>query len=472
MLRPSALPASPETVELDIESPQTLPPGPAEEKRSERPGPVAWFRDLFAYRGFLALCDQGVVSVGNFLTGLALGRLVGKSELGLYALCWTIVSSTVDLSGALTTTPYTVFGPHMNDSRRRLYVGNMFLLHCAISMAAAFFLAVGAGILTPERTVPGMMRALITTAAVLTLLNTREFVRRICFADMRVAMALALDVIFTTVHLVGLMVLWRKGALNASAVYILLGAVSLGHSATWLLLYRSKISLGQGWWAEGRKNWRFAKWVLGSALLWTLATYLYPWLLNAYHGTVSAGLWASCAAIVAVGNPVLGGLVNYLGPKLSTLYARSGLDSMTKYVYKSSLLLVLMLSPFAIVLSIWGSRIMTSLYGPSYAGTQTILILLSLNLLALSFSQPYSRGLFTLAAAKADTLVNVMAVALLFSVGVMAVKFYSVQGAAAALLLSTFATAAVRVAAFKRTAGSARLRATLPQPEIAAASGT
>jgi hypothetical protein len=50
----------------------------------------------------------------------------------------------------------------------------------------------------------------------------------------------------------------------------------------------------------------------------------------------------------------------------------------------------------------------------------------------------------------ADALVNLPAVFLLFIVGVMGDKYNSVVGAAAALLLSTFATAITRIVAISR----------------------
>jgi O-antigen/teichoic acid export membrane protein len=425
---------------------------------------------LFSH-GVLALCDQAVISLGNFLTGVVLGRLAGKEQLGLYALCWTIVCTTIDLSGALTTTPYTVFSPHLRRFQRRSYIGNMFLLHCVISVTAAVLLAAASLLYTSERSAVGMLRVLLTTAAVLVLLNAREFARRICFADLAIGFALILDTVFLALHVAGLMMLWRNEALAASAVYLLLGIIALVQTTTWCFVYRAKIKVTKEWWSEGLRNWHFSKWVLGSGLLWTLATYLYPWLLAAYHGTMSAGVWASCSAVVAVGNPVLGGLINYLGPRLSTLYAREGHAAMRTYVYRSSVLLVLMLSPFALALSFWGGRIMSALYGPAYADTQPILILLSLNLLALSFTQPYSRGLFALQSAKIDMVVNLAALVLLFTCGVIAVKFYSLTGAAFALLLSTTITAAMRFAAFAKATGPISPSETLqPSQWVAAAS--
>lgn len=456
----NSIPDSKEYARADLHDACGVAHGDAVEKvsRLADASAIGSISQLFLSNGVLALCDQGVVSLGNFLTGLLIGRLVGKVELGLYALCWTIVSLTVDLSGAVTTTPYTVFGPHLRSRDKGRYVGNLFLSHFAISICVAGVIAIGACTFSRGQLPAGMLRTLLTCSAVLALLNAREFVRRICFADMAIRLTLVLDASFTLIYFAGLTLLWRTGSFSASSVYSLLGAVALAYTSLWLFLYRTKIRISRDWFSSGLQNWNFAKWVLASGVLWAAASYLYPWLLAAYHGTASAGLWASCSAVVAVGNPVLGGLVNYLAPKLSTLYARFGLDAMRRYVYKSSALLVLLLCPFALVIGLWGEQIIISLYGPAYSGTHIILVLLALNLLALSFSYPYSRGLFTLKAAKTDMLVNVAALGLLFLVGVVAVQQFSVTGGAAALLLTTLTTAAMRVIAFARTARQTEAR--------------
>jgi O-antigen/teichoic acid export membrane protein len=71
-------------------------------------------------------------------------------------------------------------------------------------------------------------------------------------------------------------------------------------------------------------------------------------------------------------------------------------------------------------------------------------------MLISSLMYPYSQGLFSLERAKADTLVNVVSVALLFTIGIAAVKSYAAVGAATALLVSTSITALIRIRVFAR----------------------
>jgi O-antigen/teichoic acid export membrane protein len=173
-------------------------------------------------------------------------------------------------------------------------------------------------------------------------------------------------------------------------------------------------------------------------------------VLAAFHGTSVTGLWAACSAIVALGNPVALGLGNHVLPNISTVYASSGTAAMRRQVHRSSLQFAAFLMPVVLILAVWGERIVTGVYGKAYAGSAGIVFLLALNTLISSLMYPYSQGLFTLERAKADTLVNVVTVALLFTVGITAVKFYAALGAAAALVLSSGITAAIRFGVFAR----------------------
>jgi hypothetical protein len=83
---------------------------------------------------------------------------------------------------------------------------------------------------------------------------------------------------------------------------------------------------------------------------------------------------------------------------------------------------------------------------------------------------PYSRGLFSLERAKVDMLINVASVALMFTIGIAAVRSYAALGAAAALLVSSAITAVIRMRVFarevRRSSGSPQ-DVTLPQAEVA-----
>jgi O-antigen/teichoic acid export membrane protein len=404
------------------------------------------------YRGFLALCDQGVVSVTNFATGVVIGRACGRPELGVYTLAWTLVTLSTEVFGLLTTAPYTVFSPRLSKCRRRRYLGSVLVHQLLLSAIFASTIAAGAALGSWTAWLSNDLSTVIrTTAGAIVFIGLREFIRRISFADLRTGAALSIDVIACLAQVGGMLLLLRSGALSASRTLLLLGASSAVTAVGWLALNRRAFRLGaRVCGRDFRSNWHFSKWVLGSGIVSIFARYLYPWILAAFHGTSVTGTWAACSAIVALGNPVLLGLSNHVLPNVSSVYAASGIEALKRYVHRSSFLFAVLLVPVVLLLAGRGERIVTGVYGATYAGSVGVLVLLALNMLVTSLANPYSQGLFSLERAKLDTLINLVCVMMLFTVGVAAVKYYAALGAAGALLTSSTASAILRVRGFSR----------------------
>jgi O-antigen/teichoic acid export membrane protein len=404
------------------------------------------------YRSFFALCDQGVVSATNFATAVIIGRVCGKAELGVYALAWTLISLTTEISAVLTTAPYTVFSPRLSQRQRSRYLGSVLVHQLLLSLMFASTMVAGAVLGSWRGWLPNnVSSAVTTTAGVILFIGLREFVRRVSFAELKVGIALLVDVTACLVQAGGLLLLLHFGVLNASRTYALLGISSALVAVGWLTLQWGAIRPGKRLYGRDlKRNWRFAKWVLGSCILSQFARYLYPWVLAAFHGTSVTGLWAACSAIVALGNPVALGLGNHVLPNISNVYVSSGTAAMRRQVHRSGLQFAALLMPVVLILAVWGERLVTGVYGKTYAGSAGVVFLLALNMLISSLMYPYSQGLFSLERAKADTLVNVVSVALLFTIGIAAVKSYAAVGAATALLVSTSITALIRIRVFAR----------------------
>ena len=304
-----------------------------------------------------------------------------------------------------------------------------------------------------------------TTATAVAFVSVKEFVRRVSFAELKIGSALLVDAMTCVAQIGGVLLLFYLGALSASWTFAVLGISSAVAAGVWLWLRRRTFRFESLLYERDlRRNWHFAKWILGSGVLSAVARYLYPWMLAAFHGTSVTGAWAAYAAIVAMCNPAVLGLSNYALPRISNVYARSGSAGMRRSVNRFSLLFVLLLLPVVLTLGACGERIVTGIYGKAYAGGAVVLFLLGLNMLINTLTNPYSQGLFNLDSAKADTLINVLWVVLLFTVGIFAVRSYAATGAAVALVVSSSITAGVRIGVFARkTAGASDRLPDLPQ---------
>lgn len=412
----------------------------------------------------LALCDQGMLSLTNFGTGLLVARACGRTEFGVYALALTLVVFATDLSAALITTPYTVFSPQMSLAARKQYLTNQLVCQAILSTLFALVVAVGGAVGSRLGLIPDYASHIVTVTAGVTIFVTlREFVRRASFAEMNVGKAFSVDLCGCLIQAGGVFLLLRFDELTVSRACMLLGLAAGVSASCWLATRRINLRLTfRGLRQDLKRDWRFAKWVLGSGMLWAFAMYIYPWILAAFHGTSATGIWAACSGVVALGNPVLQGLGNYIGPRISTVWAASGPPAMARCVYRSALLLAALLLPLVLVLCGFGERVVVAMYGRPYAGNALIVSLLGLNLLISAVAYSFSRGLFTLDRSKSDMFVNIIALVLLLTVGVGATKAYGVLGAAAALLASNGITLLVRAVAF---AWEVRIRSQQWQPD-------
>lgn len=402
--------------------------------------------------GFIALCDQGLVSVTNFATAVIIGRVCGKAELGVYTLAWTLITVVTGILATLIITPYIVFSPQMGRARRRQYLGSILGHQLLLSLIFALSMAAGAALGSRLGWLSDTMASVVrTSAAAVGFISLREFIRNVSFADLRIGRAFSVDLAACLVQAAGMLLLLHFGALTVSRTFTILGIASAMAAVGWLAVYREAFRFDRRLCVPDlKRNWAFGKWVLGSGLLWQCSGYLFPWVLAAFHGSSITGVWAACSAIVALGNPVLLGLCNYVLPRISNVYAAAGILKMKRYVHRCSLVLILLLLPVVAVMAVFGERILTAVYGKGYGGTAAVLVLLALNMLIITLAKPYSQGLFSLECAKADTFVNVVWVSLLIAVGVPAVKAYGAFGAAATMLACSSLAVGIKIIVFAR----------------------
>ena len=187
-----------------------------------------------------------------------IGRIAGKNELGLYAVCWTLVTIVTEVSAALIATPYTVFGPQMGKAERRHYLGSMLVQQIVLSLVLACLTLAGMAFASSRGASGALVNAVTIAAVSIVFISLREFARRVCFAELRVVSAILLDLAACFGQMIGLTLLWYFGWLSAPAIYGLLGCLSMAIAFTWIFLNRFNVRLDRGSWIRGlRHNWNF-----------------------------------------------------------------------------------------------------------------------------------------------------------------------------------------------------------------------
>ncbi len=435
-----------------VEEPQSIQnPPKLRTRRRVLPFGIKFSSERTLSQGFLSLADQAVASVTNFATGVIIARATSKDEFGLYMLGFTLVLLITDLQTSLIATPYMVYAPRLKGNDHANYTGSTLIHQVVFSLLATLVLICAACAVRFGVGPKGLEPILWALAAVATLIMLREFVRRICFAGLKLRTALLFDSFIGIGQICGLLILAHFKVLSASRAYWLIGATCGVAVLCWLWRNRHlyRLSMDEAV-ADLKRNWMFGKWVFASGLLWTASTNLYPWLLAFYHGTAAAGVFAACVGVVSASNPALLGIQNFLGPKIAHVYATRGKAGLRRFILRISASLAAPVSLLALVLIVWGGRFVGLLYGSRYTGNGQVVAVLGVNLLLSAVVFSFSRALFAIERADLDFVLNFAAIAIMLTLGLWLVKTHGPLGAAVGLLVAGGVTSVLRVGAFLR----------------------
>ena len=410
-------------------------------------------RILFAAnKGFLGISDQVLLSFAAFATSVLIGRSCTKEELGLYALGLTIMVFATDFQTAFISTPYAVYSPRLKGYDHRSYTGSTLIHQLTYSFIVLLMLIIITTVSFFANGQKGFAEFSRAVILAITFVLMKEFIRQLCFASLRVKTVLILDSFAVLIQVGGLSLLSFSGALSSQRAFLVVGIACGLTSAIWLILNKNVFvfSLTRAW-SEFQRNWIFAKWLAASNLLWSSAFNLIPWCIAVFQGVEANGVWAVCLGVSGLGNIVLVGMQNLIGPRILHAFAHGGASEMRGFVFKAAGLLVLLTSIFFAFIMIFGDMLLVLLYGHKYGGNGLIVSVMALSLVVGSATFPFSRGLFAMERADVDFKINIAVVATL-GINVYLVRAFGLFGAAYGLLATHSLSAVLRGIAFNRIA--------------------
>lgn len=397
---------------------------------------------------FFAVTDQGVTSVASFLAGIMVARATSPHDFGIYTLVGVAAIWANGAQGGLVTTPYTYQQAHCAPAHRRSYNGSILAHHWSLCAVAAVLVA---PLVAVSFSWPHLPALLLPIAIMLVGVLVKEFLRATYCAHHMFGRALGVNSAIVTLQLSGMAALWVTHHLSIGSALLALGlppilvASPIYRARTWASRFSLHDSLTQL-----RASWAFGKWLLAGIAVSVFSRDAFPWVLAALRGIDTTGRYAAHLNVALLAKPAVFGLANYIAPSFARTARDDGPTALVRRTRSTAALIGAVLVVYCLAMLLEGGPLSALIYGPRLAASSPVVALIALGLGVTAISLPYGSALLALDRPDINFSASAAGLAVALFVGIPAMGWAGVPGAAVAYLLSALAEHLVRWRALRR----------------------
>jgi len=314
-------------------------------------------------RGFWSLADQGVVSLGNFLTQIILARHLLKADYGVLALLFGVVIFLNQIHAGSVSYALTIKGAQADPEGLRSMTADSLVLTAGLAAFEMGVVFVASGILH---------HVYLAAWAILAMLfwQLQETVRRALMAHFRYRDVIWGDAGSYLGQAVVIALLAHFGKLNSGLAFIVVASTSAVACAQQLLmlgvskpdLHRAREMI--------RTSWQLGRWVVLTNLFNAFTLMCFPWTLALSRGPQEAASFQAMINVLGVSHPVIMSVGNLIVPAATKARKEAGTGaasfSALRYGSQGGALLL----PYFVLLLIRPTQVLSLFYGASssYAG--------------------------------------------------------------------------------------------------------
>jgi O-antigen/teichoic acid export membrane protein len=168
--------------------------------------------------------------------------------------------------------------------------------------------------------------------------------------------------------------------------------------------------------------------------------YVTLWLSLVIGGPAASGIYAAALSIVSFANPLLFGFYNILAPRAVRALQCQGATGLRRQAASDSLLLALLMTPFCLLIYVFGADLQRMLYPSVEYGADThLLAILALGTFAGAVGVPAAVALSSAERARAAARVRIAAAALNIVLVSILMALFGLLGAAYGMLAAELA---------------------------------
>jgi O-antigen/teichoic acid export membrane protein len=343
----------------------------------------SWLKSLgrgrgFDFKGFWAIADQGVVSLGNFFTTIILARAVSPEVYGIWTVIFGLMLFFNGLHASLITYPLSVrLASGEDDESGRLIMASLALTallalpQSLILFGVAFLLG-------------GPVLALWVSLGLL-FWQLQETTRRALMARLAFRASLLTDAISYLGQAGVIWIVAGSGKLSAEFGF---GVIALTCGVAGVIqLIVLHVSVGSLSIREcAQRFWETGHWVLGSNLAANFSLQAVPWALFLLRGPAEAAGFQAVSNLLGVANPIMLSLGNIVVPSAARAHVKDGLLAARRVAVRHGTQGGLLLLPYMAALLIFPRQFLGLFYG---SGSPYVVLENALRLLTVFYALHY-----------------------------------------------------------------------------------
>ncbi|HIF30420.1 MAG TPA: lipopolysaccharide biosynthesis protein [Planctomycetes bacterium] len=399
-------------------------------------------------KGALAVLDQAIVSITNFIWIREIGRACSLGQLGDYYIVMTLLFVLLNVQSELITAPYTVYCHRKSGKSLSEYTGSVFVHQLVASLVAVFAFVVFL-LLTP---LTAFGTSMSLSVAVLILAGPfwmmRGFLRYMSFARMHCGSAVIMDATACLIQLCGLWLLIQTNTFRLHWAFAVMGVSSAIVVIAWFLIRPIKFTMPRDARPAWRENWPFAKWALLSQLVGCMTPHMFPWLVTMIRGRVAAGILGAANTICGVAVMFSLGVSHILTPAASRAFVRGGKPALFRVLGSTAAFLMLTVGSFCGVALLFGEQAMVVIFDSRFSGHGNTLAVLSVAVLINCLSITCGNGLWAIDRPKLNLVADATVLITTIVSAIFLIRPYGPFGAACATLVGNTCGTVVRCGAF------------------------
>jgi O-antigen/teichoic acid export membrane protein len=338
---------------------------------------------LMRSKAIWSFFDQGLVSLGNFLTTVLLGRNLTVENFAYFALIYS--SILVFLNGfhqGLIVYPLSVRGAVADNSELRGMVTNYIFLTIGFVGISSIIILIATLIIEKIWLFP------VVTLAFLCWM-IQETLRRALIAHLRYYEVVWGDATSYLGQAAAIWLLVYKKWLSIENIFLAIALTSILAALIQAIQIKLKIQNWQDLKKTTKTAWELGKWNLFSGTIGTINQHSPTWILAWFHGIESTAAVQALSTLAGIGNPIIVGTYSVMLPTVAKTDQKGGIKAVYKVVIKYALLGGMFLLPFFALLFFYPRTSIGYIYKSNspFVNSENLLRLIVLSYIILYLSR-------------------------------------------------------------------------------------